>query len=152
MESELNIAHRDKAVVTFNIGAISSAISKALLRQREKELKKQKESHALVFTTSAESFFSYLFEEEYYPELIQQKIENDRAEEELQIIKQIKDYKDKDDCVRIKNLVLAQLRGMSRSTAMRFTTDLSLVTMPTPPTVETVSDSLHCGRTAYVGV
>ena len=84
--------------------------------------------------------------------LIQQKIENDRAEEELRIIKQIKDYKDKDDCVRIKNLVLAQLRGMSRSTAMRFTTDLSLVTMPTPPTVETVSDSLHCGRTAYVGV
>lgn len=152
MESELNIAHRDKVVVTFNIGAISSAISKALLRQREKELKKQKESHALMFATSAECFLSCLFEEEFYPELIKQKIENDRVEEELQIIKQIKDYKDKDDCVRIKNLVLAQLRGMSRSTAMRFTTDLSLVTMPTPPTVETVSDSLYCGRTAYVGV
>jgi len=103
----------------------------------------------LVFTTAAESLFYCFLEEEYYRELVERKIEDDRAEEELQFIKQIKDYKDRDNCIRIKNLVLAQLRGMSRSTAMQFATDLSLVSMPTPPTEETAFGSLNCGRIAY---
>lgn len=61
----MNTAHRDKVVVTFNIGAISSAISKALLRQREKELKKQRESYTLMFCTTAESLFYGISPSEY---------------------------------------------------------------------------------------
>ena len=148
----MNTVHRDKAVVTFNVGAISSAISKALLRQREKDLKKQRESRMLGFTTMAERLLYCALEEEYYRELIQKKIEADYAEAELEFIKLIKDYKDEDDCVRIKSLVLAQLRGMGRSTAMRFATDLSLVTMPTPPTEKTALGSLSCGRIIYAAV
>ena len=148
----MNVVHRDGAAVSFNIGAISAAISKACLRQREKELQKQKESHTISLLCTASDLLSICLVEEFYRREIEAKIEEDRVDEELQFIKQIKDYKNQDDCNRIKNMVLAQLRGLSRSTAMRFATDKNLVTMPTPPTEETALGSLSCGRITYASV
>lgn len=150
--SNLDFLHRDGAVVSFNISAISNALSKAFLRNREKELRRQKESYTLVLNSTADALLYYLFEEEYYREEIEQRIELDRIEKELQAIKQIKRYKDNAESARIRDLLLAQQRGASRSTAMRYATDLSLVTMPTPPTEETALGSLNCGRTYHVAV
>ena len=148
----MNIAHRDGTVMSFNLSAISKAISKACLRQRERELRKQKESYTLRLSCTSDALLNYILEEEFYRRLIEDKIEQDRVDVELQVIKQIHDIKNQDDGGRIKNLMLAKMRGMSRSTAMQFATDLSLVTMPTPPTVETAIGSLSCGRITYASV
>ena len=148
----MSFLHRDGTVVSFNIGSVSNAISKALLRQRERELKMQKGTHTLVLTSMSEALFYRCFEENFYQRIVEQKTEQNQLDEELQFIKQIKDYKNKDDGIRIKNMLLAQLRGASRSIAMRHATDLNLVTMPTHPTKETAFGSLNCGRITHVVV
>ena len=148
----MNIAHRDGAVMSFDIIAISGAISKAFLRKRERELRKQKESYTLRFSCTADGLLNFIWEEEFYQRRIEEQVEQDRVDNELQVIKQIHDRKNQDDGCRIKNLMLAKMRGMSRSTAMQFATDLSLVTMPTPPTVGTAIGSLSCGRITYASV
>lgn len=135
--------------MSFNLSAIAKAISKACLRQRERELRKQKESYTLRLSCTSDALLYYILEEEFYRRTIEEKIDQDRVDIELQVIKQIQDCKNQDDGGRIKNLMLAMMRSMSRSTAMQFATDLSLVSMPTPPTEETAHGSLNCGRIAY---
>ena len=144
----MHISRRDGLCVTFSTSAISSAVSKALLRHRQRELMRQKDSYCIACYSIAHELGHILMEEEYYRNRIEQK----QIEEELQFIKLAIEFKNEDDRVRIKELLLAQQRGMSRSTAMRYATDLSLVTMPTPPTVETAIGSLSCGRITYASV
>ena len=93
--------------------------------------------------------FGHIYlEEEWYREAFEQE----QIDKELLIIKDVMNWMNHDDSNRIKELLLKQLRGMSRSMAMRFATDLSLVSMPTPPTEETALGSLSCGRITYASV
>ena len=144
----MQVRHRDGVTMRFSTGAVSFAISKALLRKRERELEKQKEMYNDRWFSICHELGHLCLEEEWYREAFEQE----QIDKELLIIKDITDHMNHDDSIRIKELLLKQIRGMSRSTAMRFATDLSLVTMPTPPTEETALGSLSCGRITYASV
>ena len=89
----MNIAHRDGTVMSFNLSAISKATSKACLRQRERELRKQKESYTMRLSCTADALLNYILEEEFYRRTIEERIEQDRVDIELQVVKQIQDCK-----------------------------------------------------------
>ena len=149
----MNIVHRDGMFISFAAAKIVAAVSKASLRCREKELRSQ---HSVY----EEVLYRLLTEECGSPareECIREAIEEINlllvsASRELQLILIEKRKIDEEDCCRIKHLLLDQLRRLGRSGSMRFATDMSLMTMPTPPTLDTVFDSLCCGRATYVGV
>ena len=138
--------HRDGVTLSFSTSVVSFAVGKAFLRKRERELIRQKESYNERWLSICHELGHIYLEEELYREAFEQE----QIDKELLIIKDVRDRMNYDDSVRIKEL--KQLRGMSRSMAMRFATDLSLVTVPTPPTEETALGSLSCGRKTYASV
>lgn len=144
----MQVVHRDGVTLRFSTSAVSFAISKAFLRRRERELIRQKESYNVCRNSICHEFGHIYLEEEWYREAFEQE----QIDKELLIIKDVMNWMNHDDSNRIKELLLKQLRGMSRSMAMRFATDLSLVSMPTPPTEETALGSLSCGRITYASV
>ena len=144
----MQVVHRDGVTLSFSTSVVSFAVGKAFLRKRERELIRQKESYNERWLSICHELGHIYLEEELYREAFEQE----QIDKELLIIKDVTDRMNYDDSVRIKELLLKQLRGMSRSMAMRFATDLSLVTVPTPPTEETALGSLSCGRKTYASV
>ena len=144
----MQVVHRDGVTLRFSTSAVSFAISKAFLRRRERELIRQKESYNVCRASICHELGHIYLEEEWYRVLFEQE----QIDKELLIIKDVMKWMNHDDSNRIKELLLKQLRGLSRSTAMRFATDLSLIAMPTPPTEMTALRSLSCGRITYASV
>ena len=149
----MNIVHRDGMSVCFDTAKIVVAVSKAFLRSREKKLRKQHSVYEeVLYRLLTEECGNPAREESIWDVIKEIRIVLENVGRELWLIQVEKSKINEEDSCRIKHLLLDQLRRLGRSRSMRFTSDMSLLTMPTPPTVETVSDSLHCGRTAYVGV
>ena len=149
----MNIVHRDGMSVCFDTAKIVVAVSKAFLRNREKELKKQHSVYEeVLYRLLTEECGDPAREECIWEAIKEIRTLLENTSRELRLILIEKWRKDKEDGCRIKQLVLDQLRRLGRSGSMRFATDMSLMTMPTPPTLDTVFDSLCCGRATYVGV
>lgn len=149
----MNIVHRDGMSVCFDTAKIVVAVSKAFLRSREKELRKQHSMYEeVLYRLLTEECGNPAREESIWDAIKEIRIVIENVGRELWLIRVEKGRINEEDSCRIRHLLLDQLRRLGRSRSMRFTNDMSLLTMPTPPTVETVSDCLHCGRTAYVRV
>lgn len=152
-KAAMDIVHRDGMFVSFDTAKIVTAVSKAFLRSREKKLGKQHSVYEEVLYRLLTEECGGPAREECIREIVKEiRIMLEDARRELRLIRIEKRRLDKEDCCRIKHLLLDQLRSLDRSKSMRFATDMSLVTIPTPPTVDTVSGSLRCGRVDYVGV
>ena len=152
-KAAMNIVHRDGMSIGFSATKIVIAVCKASLRCREKELRSQHSVYEeILYRLLTEECGGPAREESQWEAIEEISLLLESTSRELQLILIEKRRIDKEDCCRIKHLLLDQLRRLGRSRSMRFATDMILMTMPTPPTVETVFDSLCCGRTAYVGV
>lgn len=149
----MHVVHREGRVVSFDSSKIVLAVEKAALRCRVTKLKKRYSSlDIIVCSLLADGYGSQEEEDRIRETIAKIRIEMKEIKAYLHSFKRALRYLYRLECGSVENYLLELLRRLSRSTAMRFSTDLCLLTVPTPPTVGTVSGSLSCGRIAYVGV